>query len=81
MPRAARARGHGGGRETVGKSGRALLPVVFMGLVFVYWFALVGFLALPNTFQFRSPEVTRPPRVCVCVRACVRGCVRVFVCV
>ena len=51
--------GIGTGRETVAKSGGVLLPVVFMGLVFVYWFAVVGFLTYPNVFQFRKAEVRR----------------------
>ena len=28
-----------------------------MGLVFVYWFAVVGFLVYPNLFQFRKAEI------------------------
>lgn len=39
------------------KGGRVLLLTVGMGLIFLYWFAVIGFVFFPNLFQLRKAEV------------------------
>eukprot|EP00960_Hanusia_phi_P035346 751648-Hanusia_phi.AAC.1 len=51
--------------RAVQEGGRALLHTLGMGLVFIFWFGVVGFIFFPNLFQFRKAEIvdgsTQPP--------------------
>ncbi|EKX53016.1 hypothetical protein GUITHDRAFT_101463 [Guillardia theta CCMP2712] len=43
--------------RAVQEGGKALLHTLGMGLVFIFWFGVVGFIFFPNLFQFRKAEI------------------------
>jgi cytochrome bd-type quinol oxidase subunit 2 len=59
--------------------GKALLHTCGMLLVFVYAFAIVGFIVFPNLFQLRKPEVVDGTTQ-VCIYSYMYVCVRAYVC-